>query len=432
MISHVGSLGTVVKAVKIKQFLQVSSLLPLPRIFTINITLMPKCLSISLALLCSLAILPAQCGSQANPMVHQQGMDIVDGSGAKVRLRSVNLAPWLHWEGYLLGGSLLNKQTHVVDKLEQLLGKPDADRLISDLRQTLVTKEDIQQIAADGFNCVRVPVNCRQLDTDSAIGWTLLDKLADWCNEYHVYMVIDLHAAPGGQSALPTADPDIQHLWQSKPKQEETVQLWRRIAQHFKSNAMVAGYDLLNEPQPDDPYKLIELDKRIIKAIRSVDPEHMVIIEGIKLASDFSPFEKPLDRNMAYSFHMYTWFGDDRAKRLAVYGGVAHTQKVPMWVGEFGENSYQMIDSTLKMFAASDCVVGWSIWTWKRAAAKYPNLNVIEIPPGWKAVMDWVGNPFHKKPTQQEGISAMEEFIKAAAIQHVVADKQLTEMLQRY
>jgi hypothetical protein len=397
-----------------------------------------------IALLCILATAPAHAGNNTNPMIHQKGMDIVDGRGEKVRLRAVSLAPWLHWEGYLLGGNLLNKQSQIVERLQQLLGKAEADRLILELRQTLLTKEDIQQIAADGFNCVRVPLNYRQFDSDSAAGWTFLDRLAEWCNEYHIYMVFDLHAAPGGQSLLPTSDPEVPHLWQSKVRQEETVKFWRRMALHFKNNAMVAGYDILNEPQPDQPTNLLadrepdkvctllELDKSIVKAIRSVDHDHMLIIEGVKLASDFEPFEKPLDSNMIYSFHMYTWFGDDRLKKLAVYSKVAHSQHVPMWVGEVGENSHEMIESTLKMFASSDYIVGWSYWPWKRATAKYPTLNAIEIPPAWKAVMDWIANPFHKKPSKQEGVDGMEQFIKASAIQNTLADKKLLEILKQY
>ncbi len=275
---------------------------------------------------------------------------------------------------------------------------------------------------------MRVPVNFRQIDGAAAPGWAMLDQLAQWCSEDHIYMIIDLHAAPGGQSNLSTADPEGPGLWKSKPMQDATVEMWRRIASHFKNNTTVAGYDLLNEPQSDDPYYVFELYKRIIKEVRTVDENHMVIVEGLKLASDFTPFYKPIDRNMVYSFHMYTWFGDDRQKRLAVYGGIAHEQKVPMWVGEFGENTYDMIDSTVKMFSSSDFIVGCSFWTWKRALSKYPNLNVIQVPPSWKATMDWIGNPFHKRPTQEEGVEGLQQFIKAVAIKNCVADKKMTDI----
>ncbi len=382
-------------------------------------------------------------------MVHQKGLEIVDGQGKKIILRSVNLAPWLHFEGYLLGGSLLNKSSHIIQSLEILLGKSEADRMIQELRQALVTKEDIAQIAADKFNCVRVPINCRLFDGAGAPGWAMLDQLAEWCKEYNIYMIIDLHAAAGGQSMLPTADPEVPNLWKDKTKQEATVELWHRIAEHFKNNTVVAGYDILNEPLIDDSDKLIDLYKRIIKAIRSVDENHMLVVEGMKLASDFTafskalatsqdnikagadimPFTKPLDRNMVYCFHMYTWFGDNRQKKLALYGRIAHEQKVPMWVGEFGENNYEMIDSTVKMLASEDYIAGSSFWTWKRATAKYPNINVIEIPPAWKTTMDWIANPFHKKPTKEEGVEGFKQLLKAVSIENTEHDKKLVEIL---
>ena len=84
------------------------------------------------------------------------------------------------------------------------------------------------------------------------------------------------------------------------------------------------------------------------------------------------------------------------------------------------------------MFAASDYIVGWSYWTWKRAPAKFPDLNIIQVPPGWKAVMEWVANPFHKRPTQQEAVAAMEQFKTAVAIENTVPDKKLMDILAKY
>ncbi len=68
-------------------------------------------------------------------MIHQQGLDLLDGQGKKIKLRSVNLAPWLNFEGYLLGGSLLTKQTRIIESLTHLIGRDATDRLITELRQ---------------------------------------------------------------------------------------------------------------------------------------------------------------------------------------------------------------------------------------------------------------------------------------------------------
>lgn len=345
------------------------------------------------------------------PFVHQQGLQILDAQNRPLKLRSVAVAPWIHWEAYLLGGSLLNKQSHVIDKFEKLLGKPEADRHVAHLMQLLITEQDVQQIAADGFNCVRVPINYRYFQTPNSSGWALLDQFVGWCQKYRIYVIVDMHDAPGGQSMLPTADPESPSLWHSEERKAATVDLWARLAEHYKNCPIIAGYDILNEPQADSAQHLVALQKRIISAIRAVDPNHMIIIEGLKMASDFSFYDAPLCENMIYSFHMYTWFGDNRARALGQYGRFAHAQNVPMWVGEYGENKLPMIDSTLAMFAAQDYIVGWSYWPWKRCEATYPCVNIIETPPLWKHVMKWVANPLaNPKPRQEQVETAFAQF----------------------
>ena len=121
-----------------------------------------------------------------------------------------------------------------------------------------------------------------------AVGWVYLDRLLEWCTRHDVYVVLDLHSAPGGQSDIFVADPDEKKLWQSEENEERTVALWRAIAARYKDEKIVAGYDLLNEPGFPNPAELIELYLRIITAIREVDPYHMVIIEGNNLTTDFS------------------------------------------------------------------------------------------------------------------------------------------------
>lgn len=164
-------------------------------------------------------------------------------------------------------------------------------------------------------------------------------------------MILTLHSVPGGQSPLFTADPDgTAQLWHSESYQERTVALWKAIADRYKDRQIIAGYDLLNEPAPPDANDLITLYKRIITAIRSVDQHHMVIIEGVDYAKDFSLFTEPLSDNQAYSFHMYTWFGDQRQEKLAEYRQVSEAHNIPMWNGEFGENNTEMLMTTIDLF----------------------------------------------------------------------------------
>ena len=388
-------------------------------------------LLLSLFFLLSL-LSPANGQPGVNPMVHQQGFLVVDGQNRPLRLRSVGAAPWLHWEGYLLGSSLLTKQSHIIDRLEKLLGQQDTAQAVEQITDALLTEDDVRQMAADGFNCVRVPLNYRCFEPPNATGFARLDNLIGWCSKYHVYVVLDLHDAPGGQSILPTADPQGPLLFQSLERQNQTVELWHRLAERYKNSAVIAGYDILNEPSPKNAQQLIALYQRIIDAIRSVDPNHMIIVEGVKMASDFEPFTHPLCNNMAYSFHIYTWFGDNRRKKLSEYAEVAHSQKVPMWVGEYGENKLPMIDSTLQMFAQQDYIAGWSFWPWKRCKATYPDINIIDAPPSWRELMTWVARPLKRQPTRGQTLTAISDFERSASITNTQPNQALIDILRRY
>jgi hypothetical protein len=115
---------------------------------------------------------------------------------------------------------------------------------------------------------------------------------------------------------------------------------------------------------PPDASDIVRLDRRIASAIRSVDPNHMPVVEGPDYARDFSMFPSVLDPNQIYSFHMYTWFGDDRAWRFRGYAKVAAAQAVPMWCGEFGENTLDVLADTVHLFdEQSPPLAAWSFWT---------------------------------------------------------------------
>ena len=280
--------------------------------------------------------------AQTNPMVHRVGTHLENGDGQRVDLRGVNLGGWLLWEGWIMGDGIFVLQTQITNKLTALFGAERTASFREHYYDAFIAEKDIARIAQA--------------------------------------------AAHGGQSRFSMADPGPvgESLWESKTNRQLTVTLWREIARRYRDRTCVAAYDLLNEPDLKDGSMLTDIYRDIIDSIRTVDPQHLVMIEGGKLATDFSMFTKPLADNMAYSFHMYTWFGDDRAKRLATYTALAREQNRPLWVGEFGENSYEMIAGTTKMYRDhADVISGWAFWTWKKAPTRFPGLCVVEVPADW-------------------------------------------------
>lgn len=366
--------------------------------------------------------------TRANPMLHQSGLRIVDEAGNPVKLRGVNLAGWLQWEGFLFGKGIFTSYSKIISKLDLLVGPEETSHFRDEVFRNFITEADIRKVSELGFNTVRILINKHVLEDPS--GWNVLDDAVSWCEKYHVYAVIDFHAVPGGQSRLPTSDPDGgELLWLSEENQAKTVAIWKQIATRYAGRKAVAAYDLINEPVPPAGPDLVNIYERIIRAIREVDPNHMVFLEGGKMATQFSMFNRPLSDNQAYSFHMYTWFGDNRERLLSSYRALADQQHVPLWCGEFGENTYEMTESTVRMFDGSAEIAGWAYFPWKRAPTKYPGLETFEVPEDWKKVMTWITAPLFNRPTRARALSGMQEFIHTVQLENASLDQRMVSIL---
>ncbi|HLL83806.1 MAG TPA: hypothetical protein VK420_14170 [Longimicrobium sp.] len=137
-----------------------------------------------------------------SPFVHQEGTRLVDGTGAPITLRGVNLGGWLLWEGWIWGGGWQGER-ELVSRFTELLGADEAGRFADRVHGEFIREEDIARIAALGMNSVRVPFNHALLEDDSAPfvykhrGWEVLNRLLDWCEAHQVYAVLLERPADG-------------------------------------------------------------------------------------------------------------------------------------------------------------------------------------------------------------------------------------------
>jgi aryl-phospho-beta-D-glucosidase BglC (GH1 family) len=277
----------------------------------------------------------------------------------------------------------------------QLVGEEAARDFWRSYRDDYITKEDIQLLARVGFNSVRVPFNFRLLVTEGdspaleGVGYELLDRVIRWCREENLYVVLDMHAAPGGQTGDNVDDSwGYPFLFESAASQELTISLWQKLADRYKLEPAVIGYDLLNEPIA--PYfdkaqlnpKLEPLYKRIVAAIRRVDPNHVVFMEGAQWGSRFEMFGLPFDDKVAYSFHKY-WTEPTQAV-IQSYLDFGAKYNVPLWMGESGENHDEWISRFRTMLEQND--VGWCFWPYKKMS---PTRCIASIPKSgdWDAVI---------------------------------------------
>lgn len=210
---------------------------------------------LGLAALCGLA----PTSAHALNMLHTSGRNIVDSTGATVRLRGVNLGGWLvmeKWMTPLDTGSLVDTYS-VMKTLDQRFGVATEQALIKTYQDNWLTTTDLDNIRAGGYNAVRVPVwwgNFYALDNVSNSGWradafTQLDWLVNNAGARGLYVIIDMHGVVGGQSTSDTTGQANRNAyWNDSNNQGNTGWMWWQIANHYKGNATVAGYDLINEP----------------------------------------------------------------------------------------------------------------------------------------------------------------------------------------
>ena len=138
----------------------------------------------------------------------------------------------------------------------------------------------------------------------------MTDNLLAWCKANRMYLILDLHAAPGGQGKdanISDYDPAKPSLWESEANRQKTIALWRKLAERYANEPWIGGYDLLNEPnwtfegkdkngKEDSSNKPIwDLYQAITKAIREVDTNHLIVIEGNGWGNNYNGFPGPWD-----------------------------------------------------------------------------------------------------------------------------------------
>jgi hypothetical protein len=332
--------------------------------------------------------------------VHASGVTLLDPNDKHLLLRTAALGNWLLNEGYMwdFSSSRGDRSRRIEARITEMIGATDAAAFWKSYRDTYVTEDDVTRIAALGFNSVRVAMNARLLlpegqDAFDESQFAYLTNIVSWGTRHGVYVILDMHGAPGGQTGKNIDDDanDSPDLFTTTDNQDRLVRLWTEIAHRFANEPAVGGYDLLNEPLPSQfsqfYSQLWPLYQRLGKAIRGVDTHHLLIVEGGNWANDWSTLGSPFDDNMAYSFHKY-WNGTDIGS-IQGYLDYRSMWQRPIWCGETGENDDSWYSASFKLLEDND--VGWCFWTWKKMDS---GNNPYSVPPpsGWSDIVNYVDN----------------------------------------
>jgi aryl-phospho-beta-D-glucosidase BglC (GH1 family) len=363
--------------------------------------------------------------------LHAKGKKILDGRGNEVLLKGIGLGGWMLQEPYMLklSGVAVNQQD-IKAKITALIG-PEKTKVFYDAwRRDGMQKSDVDSLAAWGFNSIRLPMHydlfTLPVDKEPVTGkntwlqkgFALTDSLLSWCTADHIYLILDLHAAPGGQGHdLPIADRDSTRpsLWQSQANRDKTIALWKELAGRYRNKKWIGGYDVLNETNWSFEHPLDKKDHgtkdtanaplrkllvNITGAIRSVDKNHLIFIEGNGWANNYNGLMPPWDDNMVVSFHKY-WNNNDVAS-IRKYLNVRDTYRVPLWLGESGENNNHWYRDAIRLMESHD--IGWCWWPLKKIGTNNP--FEVKMPPGFNRIIRyWKGKG--PKPSTRQAYQAL-------------------------
>jgi hypothetical protein len=314
-------------------------------------------------------LISAGLSAAPNRFVHTDGKHIVAPDGRKLLLRGINLGNWLVPEGYMFHFDKGPASYREISALfNDLIGPDETARFWKQYRDTYITEWDIRFIHEAGFNCVRIPFHYKLIDDGT--GFPLLDRAIAWCRDRHLWVILDMHCAPGGQTGTNIDDSwGYPWLFESDEQRQLAVGFWRSIAQRYADDPTVLGYDLLNEPIPPPVARLnprLEpLYRKIVDAIRQVDKNHAVILGGAQWDSNFDVFGPPFDTNAIYTFHKY-WTAPAQ-EVIQPYLNFRERYHAPIWMGESGENQDSWIEQFRTMLEKND--VGWTFWPYKKMDA---------------------------------------------------------------
>ncbi len=338
--------------------------------------------------------LPAAAKTET-PFVRAHKTKLIAPNGEKLMLRGINLSNWLEPEGYMFLFDGIPGSTREIEAFfNELIGPSAAKDFWTQYRKTYITKADIDFIRSTGLNSVRIPLHYKFF-VGSDEGFQLLDPVIEWCRADGLWVVLDLHCAPGGQTGTNIDDSwGYPWLYDSVAEQQATVAVWRRIAQHYRDEPTILGYDLLNEPDPECPglpdYKesLKSIYRQIIAGIREVDQNHIVIVGGARWDQDFSIFDSKWDSNLMYTFHIYGVAPVDTS--INSYLNFRDDQNAPLWLGESGENKDQWVAQFVKLLDQNH--VGWCFWPYKKVDQTSCMVSIPK-PTDWNEIVEFGKTP---------------------------------------
>lgn len=344
-------------------------------------------------------------------------------------IRGVNLGNWLVLEKWMEPEMFCCSTAEDETFLCRGLNEKEKSERYDAHRKSWITKADFEQIAAAGFNLIRIPVPYFLFESFGTFVPCVntLDQAFDWAEEFGLQLLVDLHTVPGGQNGTDNSGLCGVCTWSTKEQyRETTLDVLEKIARRYGERKALWGIEAINEPMcsdtPAGAYMNIQMLSQIYHA---ADPEmakdntnyplsylkdfyrdayrrmrphlkeeaKVVFSDAFDLTAWDDFFKEPEFNNIVLDTHQYLQmveygFGEDRpmAKYRGYLDGLrqqleAVAADIPLLVGEWSlgnmRNDYDAQDPEARRTAmqelceayraAIETGIGWCFWSYKLA-----------------------------------------------------------------
>ncbi len=375
-----------------------------------------------------------------------EGMNMIKPDGDTLFIRGTNLGNWLNPEGYMFGFSRTNSARMINEMFCQLVGEEFTAEFWKLFKDNYITRDDIEFIASTGANTVRLPFHYKLFTDEDYMGLTAgqdgferIDSVVSWCRDNGLYLILDMHDAPGGQTG-DNIDDSYAFPWllASEAQQRKFCGIWHDIAAHYADEPTVLAYELINEPvahffpEKDElNAALAPLLVRAVDTIRSVDPNHIILIGAPQWNSNFAPLSgTDFGENTAYTCHRYG--GPATAEAIGHYISFRDSTGLPMYMGEIGHNTDQWQSDFVRVMEENN--IGYTFWPYKKLENSC--MNAVTRPEGWDSIVAFAEGPRgsyaevrENRPSPVSAMSAMLQFIENVKASNCTAQESYIESM---
>ena len=244
-------------------------------------------------------------------MLQVKGNQIVNAHGQPMRLRGTCVGGWMNLEDFINGYP--GAEHGLREAMTDAIGESRTQFFFDRMADYFFGEGDIAFVKSCGANTVRLPLNYRRFESDAEPGKYLepgfarLDGILELCARHGLYVILDLHAVQGWQNTDWHSDNVSRNtlFWTQRQFQDRFVAFWEEFARRYKDNPTIAGYNVMNEPITNAPRGrfssrytpkwdiLNRVYRRVVDAIRAIDPKHIIFLEGDNFSKLFSGLDAP-------------------------------------------------------------------------------------------------------------------------------------------